>query len=112
MAKDTKSNKDVKNKKHFWKDFRAELKKVIWPTSKQLTSKTTAVIVIVLITAAIVFVLDLAFDLLNEKGINSLKANIKNKVVVESTVDNAENTAENVLVVNTVEDESSVENAE
>ena len=68
MAKETKSNKEVKNKKHFWKDFKAELKKVIWPSPKQLSNKTFAVIVIVLITAAIVFVLDLVFDLLNEKG--------------------------------------------
>ncbi len=112
MAKDTKSNKDVKNKKHFFKDFKAELKKVIWPTPKQLANKTIAVIVIVLITAAIVFVLDLAFELLNEKGINSLKANIRNKVAAENTVNNTENITENVLVVNTVENESSVENAE
>ena len=112
MAKVVKSNKDVKNKKHFWKDFKAELKKVIWPSPKQLSSKTFAVIVIVLITAAIVFVLDLAFDLINEKGINKLKANLRNKVVVENTVDNTVNAEENALVVDTVENESSVENAE
>ena len=112
MAKETKSSKDVKNKKHFWKDFKAELKKVIWPSPKQLSNKTFAVIVIVLITAAIVFVLDLAFDLINEKGINKLKANLRNKVVVENTVDNTVNAEENALVVDTVENESSVENAE
>jgi len=110
MAKDTKNNKDVKNKKHFWKDFKAELKKVIWPTPKQLTNKTFAVIVIVLITAAIVFVLDLAFDLINEKGINGLKRSLRDKVVVENTVDNALENTENVIEVNTVE--NSVENAE
>ena len=104
MAKEAKSNnKDVKNKKHFWKDFKAELKKVIWPSPKQLSNKTFAVIVIVLITAAIVFVLDLVFDLLNEKGINKLKENLKNKVVVENTVDNTINTVENVIEFNTVE---------
>ena len=103
MAKDTKkSNKDVKNKKHFFKDFKAELRKVIWPTPKQLANKTLAVVVIVLITAAIVFVLDVFFDLLNEKGINRLKSNIKNKVVVENTVDNQN--------VNAMENESQVEN--
>ena len=53
--------KDPKNKKHFFKDFKAELKKVIWPTPKQLINNTTAVVVIVVITAAIVFVLDLVF---------------------------------------------------
>ena len=78
MAKDAKKNKDVKNKKHFFKDFKAELKKVIWPTPKQLVNKTVAVITIVLITAVIVIALDLIFDLINEKGINKLKSNIKN----------------------------------
>ena len=111
MAKDAKSNKDVKNKKHFFKDFKAELKKVIWPTPKQLSNKTLAVIVIVLITAAIVFVLDLTFDLINEKGINKLKANLRNKIVVENSVDNTENVVE-INEINTVENVSSVENAD
>ena len=111
MAKDAKSNKDVKNKKHFFKDFKSELKKVIWPTPKQLSNKTLAVIVIVLITAAIVFVLDLTFDLINEKGINKLKANLRNKIVVENSVDNTENVVE-INEINTVENVSSVENAD
>ena len=106
MAKEAKSNKDVKNKKHFWKDFKAELKKVIWPTSKQLTNKTFAVIVIVLITAAIVFVLDFAFRFLNN-GLDDIKANLKSKVVVENVVENTESGIE----IDTVE-ESPVENAE
>ena len=55
MAKDAKNNKDLKNKKHFFKDFKAELKKVIWPTPKQIVNNTVAVITIVLITAVIVF---------------------------------------------------------
>ena len=111
MAGEAKSNKDkdIKNKKHFWKDFKAELKKVIWPSPKQLVNKTIAVIVIVLITAAIVFVLDLAFDLLNEKGINKLKTNLRNQVVVENTVGD---TVENTIEVNTVENEISVENVQ
>ena len=109
MAKDTKSNKDVKNKKHFFKDFKAELRKVIWPTPKQLANKTLAVVVIVLITAAIVFILDVVFDLLNEKGINRLKYNIKNKVVVENTINN-ENVTDNSIDVNAMENESQVEN--
>ncbi len=121
MAKDAKSNKkDVKNNKHFFKDFKAELKKVIWPTPKQLANKTIAVIVIVLLTAAIVFVLDLVFDFINEKGINRLKSEIKNKVVVENNVDmnvvdnnieESENSDDNVANIDEVE-ESSEENVE
>ena len=110
MAKDTKNNKDIKKNKHFFKDFKAELKKVIWPTPKQLANKTIAVVVIVLITAAIVFVLDVIFDLLNEQGINRLKSNIRNKVVVENTAYNTENSDENVIDANSTESEPSDEN--
>ena len=118
MAKDAKKNnknKEVKNKKHFFKDFKAELKKVIWPTPKQLVNKTIAVVVVVLITAAIVFVLDIVFELISEKGINNLKSSIKNKVVVENTVENEEDIEsqeENVENLETVEDESQEEKAE
>ena len=80
MAK--KDSKDSKNeskvKKHFFKDFKAELKKVIWPTPKQLVNNTVAVITIVLITAAIVFVLDVVFDMGNKYGISNLQ-NIVNE---------------------------------
>ena len=111
-AKKTNKNKDVKNNKRFFKDFKAELKKVIWPTPKQLANKTTAVLVIVIIAALIVFVLDVVFDVLNQKGINRLKANIKNKAVIENTVENGEEAQANTE--NTVEtvNESETENAE
>ncbi len=69
-----KEAKNKKENKHFFKDFKAELKKVIWPTPKQLVNNTVAVITIVLITAVIVFVLDLAFEKMNTYGINKLKA--------------------------------------
>jgi preprotein translocase subunit SecE len=39
----------------------AELRKVIWPTRKELVTYTTVVIIFVLIMAAIVAVLDFAF---------------------------------------------------
>ena len=121
MAKDTKKrNTDMKNKKHFFKDFKAELKKVIWPTPKQLANKTLAVVAIVLVTTVIVFILDVVFDLLNEQGINRLKSNIKNSVVVEESSEDTENADENTADVNVVEEnttdanvvESSEENAE
>ena len=63
MAKKDNKN-ESKAKKQFFKDFKAELKKVIWPTPKQLVNNTTAVVAIVLVTAAIVFVLDVVFELL------------------------------------------------
>ena len=120
MAKDLKNkdtkNKDAKNKKHFFKDFKAELKKVIWPTPKQIVNNTVAVIVIVLIFALTVFVLDVVFDLFNELGINKLKQSIKNKVVVENTVeaDLNEVNSENVVIeeVTTEQENNNVENAQ
>ena len=113
MAKDAKNNKDVK-KKRFFKDFKAELKKVIWPTPKQVVNNTIAVITIVLITAAIVFVLDLVFDLFNEYGINKLKSNIRNKIVVENTIDTStENTTTDVTSAeNDEQQENNQENTE
>ena len=65
--------KEKKENKHFFKDFKAELKRVIWPTPKQLVNNTVAVIVIVIITAIIVFVLDVTFELVNKQGINRVK---------------------------------------
>ena len=71
--------KQNKDKKHFMKDFKAELKRVIWPTPKQLLNNTISVITIFLLTAVIVFVLDFAFEKMNEYGIEKLKS------VVETT---------------------------
>ena len=71
MAKEVNNKKE--NNRHFLKDFKAELRKVIWPTPKQVANNTTAVITIVLITAIIVFVLDVAFEKLNTHGIDRLK---------------------------------------
>ncbi len=89
MSKETKNNKEVKNskdKRHFFKDFKAELKKVIWPTPKQLVNNTVAVITIVLITALIVFILDVTFESINKYGVDKIRA------AVESSVKNEENT--------------------
>ena len=72
--KDKKENS--KNKKSFFKDFKAELKRVTWLTPKQLVNNTVAVITIVLITAAIVFVLDLTFVSLNKYGVDKVKESI------------------------------------
>ena len=74
-----KDNNVKKERKHFFKNFKAELKKVIWPTPKQLVNNTVAVITIVLITAVIVFVLDSAFKLMNTYGINKIKEAVESR---------------------------------
>ena len=95
MAKESKINKvkkEGKEKKNgnFWKDSRAELKKVTWPTAKQLFSKTAVVIAIVLIIALIVFVLDTVFDkgyefIMNKATSNTSQTVTENANEVEVT---------------------------
>ena len=81
MADETKKNKE---KKRFFKDFKSELKKVIWPTPKQIVNNTIAVITIVIVTAVIVLILDLAFEAMNTYGINKLRNIVsKNETIVE-----------------------------
>ena len=76
VKKDTAKKDTVKkdNKKSFFKDFKAELKRVSWPTPKQLVNNTVAVISIVLVVCVIVFVLDVIFEALNTYGVEKLKA--------------------------------------
>ena len=96
MPKKETNKKQSKDKKHFMKDFKAELKRVIWPTPKQLLNNTVAVITVVIVTAAIVFVLDLAFESMNKYGIDKLKTMVDASNAVESSnvvsVDDSSNT--------------------
>ena len=94
--KEIKTNKkeNSKNKKSFFKDFKAELKKVVWPTPKQLINNTVAVITIVLITAIIVFVLDLAFEFANKQGIEKVKEVITSSNTTNTSDSNSESTNE------------------
>lgn len=102
MAKETKNKKE--NNRHFFKDFKAELKKVIWPTPKQVVNNTSAVITIVLITAVIVFVLDVAFEKVNTHGIDRLRSVVsKNE---NNVIDNAIDT--NTIIGNTIPQDNTV----
>ena len=95
MAKNENKN-DNKAKKNFFKDFKAELKRVIWPTPKQLLNNTTAVVTIVIITAIIVFALDAVFDLGNKYGISKLQSIVNEKYNnTESTKSTDNNSTEN-----------------
>lgn len=51
----------AKAKKGFLKDFKSELKRVIWPNRKQTVKNTLAVIFIVILVSVIVVVLDFIF---------------------------------------------------
>lgn len=85
-----KSDSNKKNKKSGFKDFKAELKKVVWPTPKELVNSTTAVIVIVLITAVIVFGLDVLFESLNTYGIDKIRTMVSESSNEEETVDESQ----------------------
>ena len=115
--KEVKNNKkeNSKNKKSFFKDFKAELKKVVWPTPKQLVNNTVAVITIVLITAAIVFVLDLTFETLNKHGVDKVKEAITQiegdtNTTENTNTDSSSNSEENTSSDNSAVNETNTEN--
>ena len=121
--KEAKVNKD---KKSSFKTFKAELKKVIWPTPKQLVSNTAAVIVFTVIIAVIVFVLDLCFDSLHKNAVTPLQEKIqtsysekhKEENTTSNETSNDENNTDTTESKNTesnttnTETENTVENSE
>ena len=114
MAKEAKKTNNVKKEKkgNFLKEFKAELKRVSWPTFKQLVNNTTAVIAIVLLTAVIVFVLDVIFENLNNYGVGKLKALVtssqsSNEVGDNTNINDVSNEADETS--NTVNNEVSNE---
>lgn len=54
------------NKKfvRFFKDIRTELKKVIWPTRKQLVNSTVSVLLICLLIGAVIWISDTVLGIL------------------------------------------------
>ena len=120
MAK--KEKKDAKQKSSYFKEMKAELKKVVWPTPKELVNNTVAVIAFVLVIAIIVFVLDFFFDNLNKYGITRLQEKVQssfqttndsednNEVSNETTDSETENSENNESTENL--ENISVENSE
>ncbi len=66
MAKDQKDQKPKKEHRfhpiRFLKEVVAELKKVTWPTRKDLVNYTVAVIVFVVLISVVVGILDFVFQ--------------------------------------------------
>ena len=50
-----------------FKDTKAELKKVVWPTKKQIINNTVWVLVLVVMVAAIVLGIDLVLEVADTK---------------------------------------------
>ena len=74
MAEETKKNKPVKldksgkekmklgeRIKKFVRDYKSEMKKIVWPTRAQVFRNTGVVVFCIMVIAVIVGVLDLAF---------------------------------------------------
>ena len=111
--KEVKTKKENnKNKKSFFKDFKAELKKVSWLTPKQLLNNTVAVITIVFITAAIVFVLDIAFETLNKHGVDKIKEVVGTNNSTSENVETDETTENTDKGEKTTEGETTEGNTE
>ena len=60
-AKTQKPNKQGKAG-NAWRGFKSELKKIVWPSWKQVLKNTLVVLVVVVICAIIIGVLDYAFS--------------------------------------------------
>ena len=108
MAK--KEKKETKQKSIYFKEMKAELKKVVWPTPKELVNNTIAVIAFVLIIAIIVFVLDFCFDGLNKYGITRLQEKVQSSF--QTTNDSEDNTSEEQNETSENTDENTESNTE
>lgn len=74
MAKDPKKKEKSEQKASFMKDVKNELKKVTWPTRKELVTSTGTVLLITVVIAVVVFALDFAFEKANTYGVEKLKS--------------------------------------
>ncbi len=54
--------------KKFWRDYKSEFKKIVWPSKEETTKSTMIVIVSIVVCAIVIGILDFAFS----KGITLL----------------------------------------
>ena len=69
------SKKEAKEKNRFGKEFKAEIKKIVWPSRKELFANSVVVIGSVLIVSVIIFLLDLGFNELTNLEIKAISGN-------------------------------------
>ena len=100
MPKKESEVKEKKQKNSYFKEMKTELKKVVWPTKKELLNSTVSVIGFVLIITVIVFILDLCFDNVNKYGITKLQETIKTSIQGETTNETANETETNTSTEN------------
>ena len=80
VKSETKIGKDGKEKmkmgariKKFFRDYKSEMKKIVWPTRAQVIQNTGVVLIAIIFVAAIVGLLDLAFGTGIISGLNKIK---------------------------------------
>ena len=108
-----KKNNEVKQKNSYFKGMKQELKKVVWPTPKELINNAVAVIVFVIIIGLIVFVLDFGFDNINKYGITKLQEKIQTSFqTTEDSENNEDDDSVALEETETYEDSSDDEEGE
>lgn len=115
MAKKKNEKKQVKEKNNnrWFKEFKAELKKVVWPSKKDLLENTVVVLSMVIIVAAIIFVLDLAFESLNKLEVKQVQKMKNTTEVVQEADDSSDEVSDSdtAEITTSSEEDSSEEEA-
>ncbi|NLY42841.1 MAG: preprotein translocase subunit SecE [Clostridiaceae bacterium] len=62
VAKQTKKNAAFSKVARYFREVKAELKKVVWPTRKQVQNNTIVVIISILIVGVVIWTLDILFS--------------------------------------------------
>lgn len=116
---DKKKKKPFAGLVSYFKDVRAELKKVVWPTFKQLQNNTVIVIISLLLVGAIIWVIDLGFGktlglIVESTGPNTqLQDNIDQPEGFDTEIpDNADSGDSSAQDENTPDENADLEGAE
>lgn len=80
----TNNNKKPNKVVSYFKDVKSELKKVVWPSFKQVKNNTLIVIACILIIGIFICVFDLIFD----KSLGNIITRVQESKKVEQTTDN------------------------
>lgn len=66
MSEQTKKNSIFSGIARWMRELKSEIKKVVWPTPKQVIKNTLIVIATVLVVGVFVWTIDLAFSLIRQ----------------------------------------------
>ncbi|MFI3115357.1 MAG: preprotein translocase subunit SecE [Clostridia bacterium] len=66
LTDDKKTNKPAKKKSKWFKELKAEMKKIVWPTKDHVKTNTGIVLMTILIAILIVTSLDFVFQFISD----------------------------------------------